>query len=748
MNLRLTTPALSGLAKLQKEISPPMARIYTVWQPSTTCMPVNAETYEVPTLALLTAIVAVFATLCVQGRSYPSRKSRPDLAPTVEQRHLLWLAGWTLLVVRLAINISAPDQTRWILGIAHACAELAALMFLGSLAPQYLSEKPRVLYVVAFGVPLLVYSTVLSLDPRPGPLAHVTLVVCALAGIYVAARWSLIRHLLPEWLSLLFIAAVGTACLWLTLEQDYAMVLVLVHSGILLMTALLFAAEFRRVTAGVLFTVGGLTLWALPAIAQTVVSPQPLSAGWLRALNLLKVLTAVGMIVLVLEDEIAANLAAQERDHRARIELEKYTAISLSNITTAEEKDEYNRICATIAGASRFRQAGVFLAGPEHNFRLAGQAGMDGALAGALDALARRTTAEQTEVIAAGNHFTPQAGSLTLMDLSPLMQPGDELRQMSFRKAYVMGIRSRDGRLLGALMLAGLRNPEEPLQTEDVLPLELLAARMGSEREQQVLLRRLMQSEKLAGLGQLAGGVAHELNNPLTAVSGYAELLADNQDPRTRDHAQVIINEARRMKQIIESLLRFRKATPGERTLVPLRLMLVDIEKLVRRELDAKHIQLMLQLPENLPRVRVDGDQIRQVFLQLTRNAITSLEESPPDWERRLTVEAVRFGKAVQITFRDSGPGFADPGRAFDPYFSIRHPGEGMGLGLSICYSIVREHGGELSAVNLHPHGAAVVIEFPIEEADAEAPTAGDSAKLFPDAGRLNRVQDDSSIVQ
>src|SRR5581483_5504569 len=105
------------------------------------------------------------------------------------------------------------------------------------------------------------------------------------------------------------------------------------------------------------------------------------------------------------------------------------------------------------------------------------------------------------------------------------------------------------------------------------------------------------------------------------------------------------------------------------------------------------------------PRVRVDGDQIRQVFLQLTRNAITSLEALSGESERRLSIEAIRLHQTVQITFRDTGPGFADPSRAFDPYFSTRHPGEGAGLGLSICYSIVREHGGELTAVNLHPHG-------------------------------------------
>jgi signal transduction histidine kinase len=230
-----------------------------------------------------------------------------------------------------------------------------------------------------------------------------------------------------------------------------------------------------------------------------------------------------------------------------------------------------------------------------------------------------------------------------------------------------------------------------------------------------MLLRRLLHAERLAGLGQLAGGVAHELNNPLTVVTGYAELMADG-DGVVRDQATVILNEARRMKQIIDSLIRFRKSTPGIRGPVSLQLMLHDIEKLVRHDLAGAHIDLLMRIPENLPHVKADGDQIRQVFLQLVKNAIGSMNELPEGMDRKLTVEAAPSPHGVQITFTDSGPGFAQPSRVFDPFYTTRHQGEGMGLGLSICYSIIREHGGEISALNMHPRGAAVVIELPAAE--------------------------------
>jgi two-component system NtrC family sensor kinase len=295
---------------------------------------------------------------------------------------------------------------------------------------------------------------------------------------------------------------------------------------------------------------------------------------------------------------------------------------------------------------------------------------------------------------------------------------------MNFRRAHVMGIRTRDGRLQGALVMGGLRRPEEPLLLEDVLPLELLVARVGAAREHVGLLRRLVQTERLAGLGQLAGGVAHELNNPLQAVTGFAELLVEGDGTSTQEHAAVILSEARRMKQIIESLMRFRNAAPAGRAPVAVDLLLTDIVHLVKHEMEDAQIDLHMQLPDHLPRVRADGDQVRQVFLQVMRHAISSLEEAPKGQARRLTVEAAAIPKAVQVVFSDTGPGFAEPARAFDPFFTTRHPGEGVGLGLSICYAIVREHGGAISAVNLHPRGAAVVVELPVYTEEAEVSTA------------------------
>ncbi len=673
----------------------------------------DTELYRIPTLILLAALVAVFGALWLESGHQPEPRPGSKETPPARRRQLLWLVGWMFAAIQMEMEVVGHSAAGIWLAVARSAMQMAPLMFLGSLAPQYFSRRPRIHYVVAFGTPLIVFASLVSLDSNPGRPAQIVLMACAFWAAFVAARWSLYRNLLPEWLSLVLVAAVSSACLWLTWNHQYDAVLALVHSGVLLMTAFLFASAFRRVTAGAVFAAGGLALWSLPVLLAPLVAGAHATIILLRIINLTKVISAVGMIVLVLEDEIASNRAAQERDRRARQEMEKYTEVYLEDIPFEEEPGQYDGLCATIASVSRFRQAVIFVRTPDGRFRLAGRAGIGGALDGALDALARRTTEEQVQEVAAGQNFPQRIGHLVLMDLRPLMEPGDELLQMNFRQGHVMGIRTREGRLLGALMLAGLNNPEEPLLTEDVLPLELLVARIGAAREHQALLRQLLQAERLAGLGQLAGGVAHELNNPLTVVTGYAELMAEDESSTSRDQALVILNEARRMKQIIESLMRFRKASTAGKVPLAIELLFHDIEKLARHELESAYVELELRIPREVPRVKGDGEQLRQVFLQIIKNAIASLQEVPTDTHRRLRVEIASIGDRVQITFADNGPGFVEPARVFDPFFTTRHQGEGIGLGLSVCYSIVREHNGTITAENLRPHGAAVVILLP-----------------------------------
>jgi signal transduction histidine kinase len=695
------------------------------------------DLYRAPTLILLFVLVAVFGALWLQRRSLPPLRVRAGDAPTARRRQLLWLVGWMFAAIQLEMEVFGREQAGMWLAVSRVTMLMAAIMFLGSMAPQHFGRRFRIPCVVAFAAPLILFTILVSIDSAPGPRTRALLLACVFVTLLIGAGWSLKKHLLPVWLGLLLVAVVGGVGVWLTLQGRYAGVLALAQSGILLVTALLFAIAFQRVSAGVVFTVGGLVAWSLPVMLVPLMGATGAPILLVRALNLMKVIAAVGMIVLVLEDEIASNKAGQLRDRRARVEMEKYTEIFLEAMPFEEDGSQYDPICEAITGASRFSQASIIVRSPGGRFHLAGRAGIEGALAEALDAMARRTPDEKVREIGEKRLYTQQIGHLVLLDLTPLMEPGDELLQMNFCRVHAIPIRGRDQELLGALLLTGLREPDQPLLTEDVLPLELLIARIGTAREHQILLRRLLQAERLAGLGQLAGGVAHELNNPLTVITGYAELMTDNEGA-IHDQALVILNEARRMKQIIESLIRFRKASPGNREPVSVELLLRDIDRLARHDLEGAHIDLLLRIPEDLARVKADGDQIRQVFLQVVKNAIGSMHDSPDGVERRLTVEAASVGHNVQVTFTDSGPGFAQPGRVFDPFYTTRDQGEGMGLGLSVCYSIIREHGGEISALNVHPRGAAVVIELPAAEPEDHSEPAMDREALPHSSAAMN----------
>ena len=201
------------------------------------------ELYEVPTLVLLAAAVAVFAGLWLQGTSLAAHEEPDDGRPGARRRQLLWLAGWVLCVVRLALQVAGWNMPGWHLALSFSASVLAPLMFLASLAPQYVIRRPPVPFVAAFGLPIIAYCAMVGLHPTPGPIGDLSLLACTIAGIAVAVEWSLYEQLLPVWLSLIIVALIGGAAAWLTLRGDFGEVISLTHSGILLMTALDLIAQ-------------------------------------------------------------------------------------------------------------------------------------------------------------------------------------------------------------------------------------------------------------------------------------------------------------------------------------------------------------------------------------------------------------------------------------------------------------------------------------------------------------------------
>lgn len=222
---------------------------------------------------------------------------------------------------------------------------------------------------------------------------------------------------------------------------------------------------------------------------------------------------------------------------------------------------------------------------------------------------------------------------------------------------------------------------------------------------------QLLQQERLAGIGQLVNGVAHELNNPLTAVMGYSDLLKEQANGGdSRQKLEKLGAEARRMKRIIDNLISFARPQQDGRKPLDIATVVRDSLMLCEYQWRSCGIKFEMNFAPNLPRIALNEGQFKQVFVNLFNNAAKAVEQAP---ERKILVEGNLEGTKVVLRFTDSGPGFRDLNRAFDPFYTTRPIGQGTGLGLSMCYGTVKEHNGKIYAQNLQPNGAAVTIELP-----------------------------------
>ena len=268
----------------------------------------------------------------------------------------------------------------------------------------------------------------------------------------------------------------------------------------------------------------GFTAWSIRVLRYLdVVALNPaVQVNLDRCVTMGKVVAAVGMIMLALEDELAINKIAGERERRLRQEMEAYTGLVISRRRLEDFDRQGNEICRTVVEKSRFAQVALLL-NTGGQYRLAGAAGLDGATIAALNALARRIPVEG--FLVAGMETPAVENSLTVnLDLGPWLKPGDDLKRLRFTSVRAVPLVGRAA-TEGALLLTGMRNAREPLKADDLLPVEMLASRLQAVRSQTMMLEKLIDAEKFAGLGQLANNVTLQLNNPLTVILGYASLL-------------------------------------------------------------------------------------------------------------------------------------------------------------------------------------------------------------------------------
>jgi two-component system NtrC family sensor kinase len=279
--------------------------------------------------------------------------------------------------------------------------------------------------------------------------------------------------------------------------------------------------------------------------------------------------------------------------------------------------------------------------------------------------------------------------------------------------------------------------------------------------DQQRLQQQVIQSERLAAMGQMIAGVAHELNNPLTAILGVTELLRDQStDENLCRQLDLAHRQARRAAHIVQSLLVFSRPSTPRTTLLHLPDLLQRTLQLHEHSLRTSNIHVDLVSRPDLPTVLGDSNQLTQVFLNLIVNAEQAIREVRERGTLRIRLGVV--GDRVLITFQDDGVGIRREllPRIFDPFFTTKRPGRGTGLGLSICMAIVREHNGDISAQPLPDGGSVFTVSLPIcteSVALAEPPASlakpARAATSSASASALSRkkilvVDDEESILE
>jgi signal transduction histidine kinase len=451
--------------------------------------------------------------------------------------------------------------------------------------------------------------------------------------------------------------------------------------------------------------------------------------------------------ILLLRRRLRLQSAGRHRECRQREEMEAYAVLDTASAfgpAAAVENLEgprilARRVCRTVAHKSVFPAAAMLLRDPEGKLVCASTAGMDELSVQALQLWAQQITAEERSgdpvrslttgtgisfgsvrvglrsfAIQLGNadHFDP--------DRSQWAQEGHRERRR-FHRAIATPMRLSTGRISGVLIVLGVMAPlDRPLGLERAMvPIEILALKIGTAIESAAIAERLLRAEKLGALGQLAGGVAHALNNPLTAILGFGEHISETaaEDSVRRD-AGTIVTEAVKMRDTIQRLIEFWRPVRIGHDPIAVVPMIRELAELCAPTLEERGVRLIVTTSDLTPVVRGNQERLRQVLEHLLNNAAQAISTVPPPSGEphaiRLTLSHDERG--VHIIVSDTGPGFVDPHRFFDPFYTTRQVGEGTGLGLSICYGIVREHGGEINAFNLHPYGAAVVIELPVRQ--------------------------------
>ncbi len=260
-----------------------------------------------------------------------------------------------------------------------------------------------------------------------------------------------------------------------------------------------------------------------------------------------------------------------------------------------------------------------------------------------------------------------------------------------------------------------IRSQDELRELADAFNFMAVALKKRDEKVREFTTRRIMESERLAHIGQLAAGVAHEINNPLTGIVTYSHLLLERvtTENGTRQSLEKIVKQADRCRDIIRGLLDFARQRKPEKRLSNVNKVLEECVSLVDKQVLFHNIRIVQHLSPNLPQVFMDPSQVQQVFMNMILNAAEAMKGGG---QLTMTTRLVPVEQMVEIEFTDTGHGIKeeDLDRIFSPFFTTKEVGHGTGLGLAISYGIVKEHRGTITVESEEGKGATFTISLPV----------------------------------
>jgi signal transduction histidine kinase len=666
---------------------------------------------RLPSILVLAVLVGIFVSV---------RRHSPS--PRIH----LWIIAWMLVFVHFFVQVFEV-HTGLLEGIIESidvgALEIAGILFAISMSSMAEDIRLRRLLAFVLIIPVAFYTVGATLEWRANWILACALGFVFLAGItfqlFVYRRTSLFHICIS-----LVLAAAG---IWSVVAQlrgnsdpGETCILALGYG----VAGVLYWQRCSRVSAGAIAIIGGFLSWgAVFPIGMALDRFYPHFAINSEIWNVPKLFVAFGMILSLLEEKSRVNEESMAREHAENAMLERFSHAT-SRLLTAHNPLE---VCAEIADAIRntssFRLAAILLAANDNALSLAGSSGLSPSESHALTQQARQWSARQFlefcgngSALGHNSFCVAPTGLLPARAMFFLTNPkGASLAPMA---EVIVPLAPVRGPALGWILLCA---PEAALRSNpsEIAKVEMLAADLAVSLENARLHHQLVRSEKLAALGQVVAGVAHEMNNPLAAVIGYNELLIDEaQTESLRTRLGKLGSEARRMKRIVEGLLRFARQNSSADHASNFETAFRDVIMLREHDLRVRGIQIRTEIAPLLPALAIREDELKQVLLNLLNNSVDAVQDSR---EKIIQVRAIVSDGKAGIEIEDSGPGFADLNRAFDPFYTTKPIGRGTGLGLSICYGIVNECGGRIQVSNKEPYGAVVSIELPVVGASALA---------------------------